>query len=68
VRDVTRELLDMGCYEVSLGDTTGTGNPMSVSEMLNVTLVANPVEKLAGTYLTLRFASHFPTILSVSVP
>ena len=48
MRDVTRELLDMGCYEVSLGDTTGTGNPMSVSEMLNVTLAANPVEKLAG--------------------
>jgi len=48
VRDVTRELLDMGCYEVSLGDTTGTGNPTSVSEMLNVTLAANPVEKLAG--------------------
>ena len=48
VRDVTRELLDMGCYEVSLGDTTGTGNPTSVSEMLNVTLAANPVERLAG--------------------
>jgi hypothetical protein len=48
VRDVTRELLDMGCYEVSLGDTTGTGNPTSVREMLNVTLGGNPVEKLAG--------------------
>jgi len=48
VRDVTRELLDMGCYEVSLGDTTGTGNPTSVSEMLNVALAANPVERLAG--------------------
>ena len=48
VRDVTRELLGMGCYEVSSGDTTGTGNPTSVSEMLNVTVAANPVEKLAG--------------------
>jgi hydroxymethylglutaryl-CoA lyase len=48
VRDVTKELLDMGCYEVSLGDTTGMGNPTSVNEMLNVTLGANPVEKLAG--------------------
>ena len=48
VRDVTRELLDMGCYEVSLGDTTGTGNPTSVGEMLNVTLGTNPVERLAG--------------------
>jgi len=48
VRDVTKELLDMGCYEVSLGDTTGTGNPTSVGEMLSATLGANPVEKLAG--------------------
>jgi hydroxymethylglutaryl-CoA lyase len=48
VRDVTKELLDMGCYEVSLGDTTGTGNPTSVSEMLDITLGANPAEKLAG--------------------
>jgi len=48
VRDVTKELLDMGCYEVSLGDTTGTGNPTSVGEMLDVTLSTNPVEKLAG--------------------
>ncbi len=48
VRDVTKELLDMGCYEVSLGDTTGTGNPTSVREMLSVALGANPVERLAG--------------------
>lgn len=27
VVDVTRQLLGMGCYEVSLGDTTGEGNP-----------------------------------------
>jgi hydroxymethylglutaryl-CoA lyase len=52
VRDVTRELLDMGCYEVSLGDTTGMGNPTSVNEMLSVTLGTNPVEKLAGHVCT----------------
>ena len=27
VVDVAEKLLDMGCYEVSLGDTTGEGNP-----------------------------------------
>ncbi|ORY32188.1 hypothetical protein BCR39DRAFT_524508 [Naematelia encephala] len=27
VVDVAKRLLDMGCYEVSLGDTTGEGNP-----------------------------------------
>ena len=26
---MTQQLLDMGCYEVSLGDTTGEGNPVA---------------------------------------
>jgi hypothetical protein len=38
-------LLDMGCYEVNLGDTTGTGNTTSVGEMLSVAPDANPLEK-----------------------
>jgi len=50
VRDLTKELLDMGCYEVSLGDTTGVGNPHSISEMLNTVMSANPVEKLAVSH------------------
>jgi hydroxymethylglutaryl-CoA lyase len=29
---IARQLLDMGCYQVSLGDTTGLGNPAQVSE------------------------------------
>lgn len=61
VRDVTKELLDMGCYEVSLGDTTGTGNPTSVGEMLNATLGANPVERLAGHVRSQPSASHRPS-------
>ena len=63
VRDVTRELLDMGCYEVSLGDTTGTGNPTSVSEMLNVTLAANLVEKLAGHVCNNPLRNHTSQLL-----
>lgn len=47
VRDITKELLEMGCYEVSLGDTTGTGNPHTVSEMLETVLSAAPAGKLA---------------------
>jgi hydroxymethylglutaryl-CoA lyase len=64
VRDVTRALLDMGCYEVSLGDTTGTGNPTRVGEMLDVTLAANPVERLAGHVRdNPRLASPFPRLI-----
>lgn len=47
VRDVARELLEMGCYEVSLGDTTGEGTPATVSHMLETVLARCPVEKLA---------------------
>ncbi len=34
VAQVARGLADMGCYEVSLGDTIGTGTPTSVRRML----------------------------------
>ena len=38
VRMVTKALFEMGCYEVSLGDTTGTGSPATVLDMLNTVL------------------------------
>ncbi|KAI0038625.1 aldolase [Auriscalpium vulgare] len=50
VRDVTKALLDMGCYEVSLGDTVGTGSPTTVSRMLDSVMSVNPVRKLAGHF------------------
>lgn len=34
VAHVARKLWDMGCYEISLGDTIGTGNPGSTVAML----------------------------------
>ncbi|KAJ6624699.1 hypothetical protein B0H10DRAFT_2162118 [Mycena sp. CBHHK59/15] len=34
VRKVAKALMDIGCYEVSLGDTVGMGTPNQVSEML----------------------------------
>ncbi|KZS96815.1 aldolase [Sistotremastrum niveocremeum HHB9708] len=35
VREVTQKLLEMGCYEVSLGDTVGMGTPKDWEDMLN---------------------------------
>ena len=35
---MTGELLDMGCYEVSLGDTIGTGTAGSMQRLLDVLL------------------------------
>ena len=44
---VTQELLDMGCYEVSLGDTIGIGTPASTSTLLTSLLSSIPASKLA---------------------
>lgn len=50
VREVSKQLLDMGCYEVSLGDTVGQGKPHEVAEMLEEVKKSVPVEKLAGHF------------------
>jgi len=47
VLQVSRSLLDMGCYEVSLGDTIGTGNAGSMARLLDTLLQEIEVGKLA---------------------
>uniref|UniRef100_A0A7S3PHY7 hydroxymethylglutaryl-CoA lyase n=1 Tax=Aplanochytrium stocchinoi TaxID=215587 RepID=A0A7S3PHY7_9STRA len=47
VADVSKKLLDMGCYQVSLGDTIGIGNPGSTDSMLSVVKEQIPKELLA---------------------
>lgn len=47
VADVTRELLRLGCYEVSLGDTIGVGTPGSVRRLLAALLLTIDPSKLA---------------------
>jgi len=37
----------MGCYEISLGDTIGIGNPGSFKKMLQSVKTVIPIEKLA---------------------
>lgn len=45
---VAQRLLDMGCYEVSLGDTTGEGNPKAWVALWRALIDAGvPVEKMA---------------------
>ncbi len=50
VAGVAKTLFDMGCYEVSLGDTIGVGNPASVQRMLEACARAVPMARLAGHY------------------
>ncbi|KAH7521149.1 hypothetical protein FEM48_Zijuj07G0002600 [Ziziphus jujuba var. spinosa] len=44
---VVRELYDMGCSEISLGDTIGVGTPGTVIPMLEAVTDVVPIDKLA---------------------
>ena len=50
VAEVAGALYDMGCYEVSLGDTIGVGTPGKTQNMIEACLKRVPAEKLAGHY------------------
>jgi hydroxymethylglutaryl-CoA lyase len=47
---IAQALYAMGCYEVSLGDTIGVGNPRSIQRMIEACAKVVPIEKLAGHY------------------
>jgi len=50
VADVVRQLWDMGCYEVSLGDTVGMGTPAKTQRLIEAVSAYVPVEKIGGHY------------------
>ncbi|MDX5356400.1 MAG: hydroxymethylglutaryl-CoA lyase [Rhodobacterales bacterium] len=50
VARVVAALRDMGCYEVSLGDTIGQGRPETIAAMLEAVLQELPADRLAGHY------------------
>jgi hydroxymethylglutaryl-CoA lyase len=50
VADVAAALYEMGCYEVSLGDTIGVGTPGKTKAMIEACAKRVPIGKLAGHY------------------
>lgn len=50
VARVAERLFNMGCYEISLGDTIGIGTPVDVQKMLESVAKRVPVSALAGHY------------------
>ncbi|MBO9398443.1 hydroxymethylglutaryl-CoA lyase [Shimia sp. R9_2] len=50
VAEVAKHLNDVGCYEISLGDTIGQATPESTTAMLQAVLEEVPAAKLAGHY------------------
>jgi isopropylmalate/homocitrate/citramalate synthase len=47
VLEVSARLLDLGCYEVSVGDTIGVGTPMQVQGVAGMLLQVIPAKRLA---------------------
>src|SRR4029450_10260146 len=50
VRDVADALRSMGCYEISLGDTIGTGTPGKTQMLVTTVAAAVPVAEQAGHF------------------
>ncbi len=47
---IAKELLDLGCFEISLGETIGTAVPEDIKRLLDSVLKSVPAEKLAGHF------------------
>jgi hydroxymethylglutaryl-CoA lyase len=47
VADVAKTLWELGCYEISLGDTIGVGTPLKAKEMLRAVAAHVPAKNLA---------------------
>jgi hydroxymethylglutaryl-CoA lyase len=50
VARVAARLLELGCYEISLGDTIGVGTPGQAQTLIDVVAAQVPVEKLAAHF------------------
>jgi hydroxymethylglutaryl-CoA lyase len=47
VARIAKQLSELGCYEISLGDTIGVGTPIKTQRMLSAVAAAVPMQKLA---------------------
>ncbi|QYM74373.1 hydroxymethylglutaryl-CoA lyase [Pseudochrobactrum sp. Wa41.01b-1] len=50
VAQISKEMFDMGCYEISLGDTIGVGVPDGVKRLIETVGAQVPVTALAGHF------------------
>ncbi len=47
---IAKELSEMGCYEISLGDTVGYGTPLKVKHMIEEVASLVPIDMLAAHF------------------
>ncbi len=50
VVDISKRLYEMGCYEISIGDTIGFGTPTQVESLFSALIKEIPVSALAGHF------------------
>lgn len=50
VAEVATRLLDLGCYEISLGDTIGVGTPVRAQQMVERVSQSVPIQQLAAHF------------------
>ena len=50
VAEVAEALFQMGCYQISLGDTLGAAKPDGIARMLDAVLQSVPASRLSGHY------------------
>ncbi len=47
VAEVAKQIFDLGCYEISLGDTVGVGTPLQAGELIETVAAKIPKDKIA---------------------
>jgi len=67
VLEVVARLLDLGCYEVSVGDTIGVGTPMQVQGVIGVLLQVVPRQRLAMHFHDTRGTALANTLASLEM-
>src|SRR5436190_3814028 len=67
VLEVCARLLDLGCYEVSVGDTIGVGTPMQVQGVIGMLLQVIPATKLAMHFHDTRGTALANTLASLEM-
>ncbi len=50
VAEIAQTMLEMGCYEISLGDTIGCGTPGKTRDLIEAVARRVPLKKLAGHF------------------
>uniref|UniRef100_A0A8C2DCZ0 hydroxymethylglutaryl-CoA lyase n=1 Tax=Cyprinus carpio TaxID=7962 RepID=A0A8C2DCZ0_CYPCA len=63
VTKVAKQLFDLGCYEVSLGDTVGVGTADSMAKMLSDLLTEVPLNALAVHSHSPKLWNNLPNIV-----